>query len=171
MRRIQAQRRVLTAYAPLRPRAWREPYGKRNARRLAVRKLKARLDDGRRFLLFCWKRPDWLLWWVEVGMLAATEIMMLAALCDAFMSIGITRKTLFLFVSAGNLAAASMFWWCFKPDEKPRDCCMFWWCFKPDEKPRDCCTRGLLWLMLPVCGLFAVIFFRLFTRYFWWLST
>lgn len=48
---------------------------------------------------------------------------------DAFMSIGITRKTLFLFVSAGNLAAASM----------------FWWCFKPDEKPRDCCTRGLLW--------------------------
>ena len=155
MRRIQARRRILTAYEPPEPRAWREPTRKRNARRLAVRKLKARLDDGRRFLLFCWKRPDWLLWWVEVGMLAATEIMMLAVLCDAFMSIGITRKTLFLFVSAGNLAAASM----------------FWWCFKPDEKPRDCCTRGLLWLMFPVCGLFAVIFFRLFTRYFWWLST
>ena len=155
MRRIRARRRVLTAYEPPEPRAWREPYRKRNARRLAVRKLKARLDDGRRFLLFCKNRPDWLLWWAEVGMLAATEIMMLAVLYDAFMSIGITRKTLFLFVSAGNLAAASM----------------FWWCFKPDEKPRDCCTRGLLWLMLPVCGLFAVIFFRLFTRYFWWLST
>lgn len=108
MRRIQARRRVLTAYEPPEPREWREPYRKRNARRLAVRKLRARLDDGRRFLLFCKNRPDWLLWWVEVGMLVATEIMMLAALCDAF---------------------------------------------------------KLFWLMLPVCCVFAAIFFRLFTRY------
>ena len=146
MRRIQARRRVLTAYEPPEPRAWREPYGKRNARRLAMRKLKARLDDGRRFLLFCWKRPDWLLWWVEVGMLAATEIMMLAALYDAFVVDGITGRTLMLFVTAGNFAAGSM----------------FWWCFKPSEKPMNYRTRGLLWAVLPICGIFAVVFFRWF---------
>ena len=147
MRRIQAQRRVLTSYAPPRPRAWREPYGKRNARRLAVRKLKARLDDGRRFLLFCKNRPDWLLWWVEVGMLAATEIMMLAVLYDAFVVDGITGRTLILFVMAGNFAAVPI----------------VWCCFKPDEKPMVCDTQGLLWALPLICGILgAVVFFRWF---------
>ena len=147
MRRIRARRRILTAYEPPEPRAWREPYGKRNARRLAVRKLKARLDDGRRFLLFCKNRPDWLLWWAEVGMLAATEIMMLAVLCDAFVADGITGRTLILFVMAGNFAAVPI----------------IWWCFKPDEKPRDCDTQGLLWALPLICGILgAVVFFRWF---------
>ena len=146
MRRIQARRRVLTAYEPPEPREWREPYRKRNARRLAVRKLRARLDDGRRFLIFCWKRPDWLLWWAEVGMLAATEIMMLAALYDAFVADGITGRTLILFVMAGNFAAVPIIWCCFKPDEKPRGCGM----------------QDLLWELPLICGIFAVVFFRWF---------
>ncbi|MDM8216635.1 hypothetical protein QUW15_10835 [Desulfovibrio piger] len=146
MRRIQARRRVLTAYEPPEPREWREPYRKRNARRLAVRKLKERLDDGRRFLIFCKNRPDWLLWWVNAGLLAAVVTMMLDGAHDAFVADGITGRTLILLVTAGNFAAVPI----------------IWWCFKPDEKPRDCCTRRLLWLMLPVCGLFAVVFSRWF---------
>ena len=118
MRRIRARRRILTAYEPPEPREWREPYGKRNARRLAVRKLRARLDDGRRFLLFCKNRPDWLLWWADAGLLAAAGIMMLDGVHDAFVSDGITGRTLILFMAAGHFVAASMLWWCFVPREK-----------------------------------------------------
>ena len=142
MRRIQARRRVLTAYEPPEPREWREPYRKRNARRLAVRKLKERLDDGRRFLIFCWKRPDWLLWWVNAGLLAAVVTMMLDGAHDAFVADGITGRTLILLVTAGNFVAVSM----------------LWWCFKPDEKLRGCDTQGLLWAL----PLMAVVFFRWF---------
>ena len=118
MRHVRPKRRILTAYAPPEPREWQAPYGKRNARRLAVRKLKARLDDGRRFLLFCWKRPDWLLWWVDAGLLAAVGIMMLDGVHDAFASDGITGRTLGMFMAAGSAVAVSPLWWCFKPDEK-----------------------------------------------------
>lgn len=118
MRHVRPKRRILTAYAPPKPREWQAPYRKRNARRLAMRKLRARLDDGRRFLLFCKNRPDWLLWWADAGLLAAVGIMMLDGVHDAFVADGITGRTLILFMAAGHFVAVSMLWWCFIPGEK-----------------------------------------------------
>lgn len=44
MRRIRARQRVLTAYEPPEPREWREPYGKRNARRRLLHAMSVMVD-------------------------------------------------------------------------------------------------------------------------------